>query len=74
MENFENWSIWKQKNKTGADCRLRISRRNNIVELQVENSGLEIRNVTTIPMDVSNIYFYLTGDQCVLTDIHINKE
>ncbi len=73
-EKFENWSIWKQKNKSGIDCKLKISRNDNTIALIVENSGLETRNKTTIPSDVSNIYFYLTGDQCALTDIRIIKE
>lgn len=44
---------------------------NNIIEVLVEDSGLEIRNITTIPADASNIYFYLTGDQCAITNIRI---
>lgn len=72
-EAFENWSAWKQKNKAGVNCSLQISRKGNVIKLQVENSGLEIRNITTMPTDVSNVYFYLSGDQCALTNIRINK-
>ncbi len=72
-DNFENWSIWKQKNKSGVDCKMTISRKDNTIELKTENSGLEIKNVTTIPEGVSKVYFYITGDQCALTDIHINR-
>lgn len=71
---FGNWSVWKQNNKEGVDCKLSISRKDNIIEVLVENSGLETNNKTTLPDDVSNIYFYLTGDQCALTNIHINKK
>lgn len=70
-DDFENWSIWKQNNKAGVDCNLSISRKNNKIEVLVEDSGLEIWNITTIPADASNIYFYLTGDQCAITNIRI---
>ena len=72
-EGFDNWSIWKQRNKTGVTCKLTISQKDNEIEIQVENSGLETKNKTTLPAGASNIYVYLTGDQCALTDIHINK-
>ncbi len=72
-DEFENWSIWKQKNKAGVDCKVSIRRKGNTIELQAENSGMEIMNTTTIPEGISKVYFYITGDQCALTDIHINK-
>ncbi len=68
-EEFENWSVWKKKNKSGVDCKLSIARKGDKLELLVENGGLETRSLTPIPMDASNIYWYLTGDQCALTDI-----
>ena len=74
VEGFDNWSIWKQKNKGGVKCELAISRCDDEICVQVGNSGLEIKNKTKVPENASNIYIYLTGDQCALTDIRIIKE
>jgi len=73
-EAFENWNLWKQKNKAGTDCRLSMSRTGNTIDLQAENSGLITVNQTILPEDISKIYFYFTGDQCAITEININKE
>ena len=73
-EEFDNWSIWKQKNKAGVYCKLAIVREGNSIELQVENCGLQIKNTTTIPEAITDVYFYLTGDQCALTDIRIDND
>ena len=73
-DSFGNWGIWKQKNKDGVDCKLTISRQGNIIDLHTENGGFETQNRTVLPEDVAKIYVYLTGDQCALTDIHINRK
>lgn len=73
-ETFGNWSAWKQRNKAGTYCTLSISHIENTINLKVENCGLIIENQTTIPENISKIYFCLTGDQCAITEININKQ
>lgn len=73
-ENFENWSVWKQKNKSGVDCRLSLSHKGDVVNLQVENSGLLTVNQTRLQKQVDKVYCYFTGDQCAITDIQINRK
>ncbi len=72
-DDFTNWSTWKQKNKAGTDCRLLIKYTDNVIDLQVENSGLIIENQTVLPEEVTKVYYYFTGDQCAVTEIFINK-
>ncbi len=72
-EDFENWSLWKQKNKAGVGCRLKISRKGNVVNLLAENGGLTTINQTKLPNSADKIYCCITGDQCAITDIHIKK-
>lgn len=71
-DSFENWSVWKQKNKNGVDCSLTISRKGNIIDFRIEDSGLIIENRSIIPKDVNNVYYYFTGDMCALTNIQVN--
>lgn len=71
-EKFENWSIWKQRNKAGVDCKLSLSHKGDIVNLQVENSGLTTVNQTKLLESTEKVYCYFTGDQCAITDIHVN--
>ncbi len=73
-ESFDNWSIWKQKNKAGIDCKLVLSHQGDIVDLQVENGGLTTVNQTKLPERAEKVYCYFTGDQCAITDIHIKKD
>lgn len=70
-ETFENWSVWKQKNREGVECKVLISHQGNNVNLQIENSGLLTVNQTRLPENVEKVYWYFTGDQCAITDIRI---
>jgi len=72
-ENFENWSIWKQRNKSGVYCRLSVKHKNDLINLEVEDSGLTTLNQTKLTENVKKLYCYFTGDQCAITDIRIEK-
>lgn len=72
-DSFDNWSIWKQKNKAGVNCRLVISRKEEGLYLLVEDSGLTTVNQTKLAKNIDNIYCYFTGDQCAITDVRIEK-
>lgn len=73
-EEFENWSIWKQKNKAGIYCSISVMRTGNTIVIQAENSGLVTSNSTIFPEDILNVYLYFSGDQCALTEITMNSE
>lgn len=70
-EIFENWNVWKSKNKTGVDCKVSLSLLNDKVILKMENSGLQVVNQTKLPENLGKVYFYITGDQCAITQIKI---
>lgn len=72
-EHFENWNTWKQHNKDGVSCSLKVQREGNKVLMRVENSGVTTINHTTLPKDVEKVAFFLTGDQCAITDIRIKQ-
>ncbi len=71
--NFPGWNIWKEKNKEGMDCTVRIRREGNRVMMETENLGIAVDSVTTVKDDVRNMYIALTGDQCALTEIRIDQ-
>ncbi|MCR4617115.1 MAG: HD-GYP domain-containing protein [Lachnospiraceae bacterium] len=70
-EKFENWNEWKKKQKEGVDCSIEIKRKGNTIYFEGTNTGIDIKNTTTILENVDNIYFAITGDQCVISNIQI---
>ena len=73
-ESFEDWNIWKEKNKQGLDCTVTIRREQNRIIMETENLGIYIQSITTIHDSVKTLYVALTGDQCAITDIHISRD
>ena len=72
-ESFKGWDHWKEVTKQGFDCSVVIRWSGNKVTTMTKNSGIEIKNVTTIKDNIKKIYVSLTGDQVALTDIRIRK-
>ena len=74
-DGFEGWDAWKQKNKEGFDCIVRIIRRENKITISTKNFGLSVTSVTILPEEMMNedtpVFAALTGDQCALTNIRI---
>ncbi|MCR4890982.1 MAG: HD domain-containing protein [Lachnospiraceae bacterium] len=73
-ENFEGWDAWKKKNKQGLDCRVKLRQDRNRVRIETENLGIAIESVTTILDKRRDYYIAITGDQCAITDIHVEQE
>ncbi|HAG70493.1 MAG TPA: histidine kinase [Lachnospiraceae bacterium] len=74
LDSFEGWETWKEKNRQGIDCTVKIKRENNRITITTENLGIAIKSVTTIHDDVKDIYAAITGDQCAITDVHVIRE
>lgn len=72
-DDFSGWDDWKEQNKNGMDCKVHLKRKGNSVTMVTSNGGIEIRSTTTIKVDVPEILISITGDQCALTNIRINK-
>ena len=70
---FAGWNVWKDENKKGLDCVVKIKRKENVITMQTENLGIAISSVTTILDDVKDVYVSLTGDQCTITNIHVSQ-
>ena len=71
--SFPGWNAWKDANKQGMDCTVTIRREGNRVTMETENLGIAVDSLTTIKDTVSTVYVALTGDQCALTDIRIQR-
>ena len=69
--DFPGWNVWKETNKNGMDCTVKIRRDGSRVTMETCNLGIAIYTATTILDHVSEIYVALTGDQCALTNIRI---
>ena len=70
---FNGWEEWKRFNKEGYDCTVSLERDNRKIVFMTSNGGISIRNTTVINTDVKDIYVALTGDQCALTNIRIER-
>ena len=71
---FAGWNAWKDENKKGLDCVVKIKRNGNVITMQTENLGIAISSVTTILDEVmKDVYVALTGDQCAITNIHVSR-
>lgn len=69
--DFAGWETWKEINKKGMDCLVKLRRKKNIITMETENAGIRIQNQTTIKEPVEAVYVALTGDKCALTDIRM---
>ena len=76
-DGFESWDAWKQKNKEGFDCSVRIRREENKITVSTKNCGLSVTSVTIIPEEMMKedtpVFVALTGDQCAITNIRIEE-
>ena len=57
----------------GYDCTVTFERNDRKIVTRTINNGISIKNISTINTDVKTIYVSLTGDQCALTNIRIEK-
>ena len=71
--SFGGWNAWKDKNRKGLDCAVTIKREDNVITMLTENLGIAVHSVTTIRDDVKDVYVALTGDQCAITNIRVNR-
>ncbi len=70
-EEFHGWEEWKERNKNGLECEVRIKKKENHVVIKTTNLGIELENTVTILGETDKIYVALTGDQIALTDIRV---
>jgi len=70
-EAFEGWNKWKEVNKNGMDCSITLKKEGSIITVTTENAGISICTRSHLKEDCEKVYFALTGDQCVLTNIRI---
>ncbi|MBR4627419.1 MAG: hypothetical protein IKO47_06955 [Ruminococcus sp.] len=72
-KDFEGWKSWLEQNKQGIDCTVTLKREANKIIMQTENLGIVINSATTILDGADEVYIALTGDQCAITNIRINR-
>ncbi len=70
-DDFPGWDEWKEINKAGMECTVRLERKGNRIVTTTENLGVFIENTTVIKEMPEKVYVALTGDRCALTDIRI---
>ena len=73
-EFFQNWDVWKRRNKEGIDITVTFIRQGNKVVVITESLGVCLKNTTTVLTGKEEIYAALTGDQCALTNIRIVRQ
>ncbi len=72
-DDFEGWDAWKKANKEGLDYVISIKKNDNLITVATQNAGLHIKNTTNFASIPEKIYVALTGDQCAITNIRINR-
>ena len=72
--DFRGWNEWKDRFRQGLDCVVSIRREDNRITAYTENLGVVIRCDTTVYDGTEDIYAALTGDQCAITDIHVESQ
>ena len=70
---FDGWEAWKEFNKEGYDCCVTLERNDRTIVFRTSNAGISIKNTTKINTDAKKIYVSMTGDQCALTNIKIER-
>ncbi|MCR5650081.1 MAG: diguanylate cyclase [Lachnospiraceae bacterium] len=71
--DFDGWDAWMEKNRSGFECEILISRRGNRITMTTVNMGISIQETITIKDPEDKVYVALTGDQCALTDIRTEE-
>ncbi|MCR5302370.1 MAG: HD-GYP domain-containing protein [Lachnospiraceae bacterium] len=71
--DFEGWDVWKEKNKAGIDVTANFITSNGVVAMSTDNLGISVRNTTIVAGEPKKLYMALTGDQCAITNIRINR-
>ena len=72
--DFEGWDKWKEICKQGFDCTVTFRVQDNKITTTTSNLGIDIRNTTTILDPAGEVYVALTGDQCAITNIRIERQ
>ena len=72
LDGFEDWDIWKAKNREGFDCTINVHRQGNLITVYTVDNFVELKNTINITDEnVHDLYLALTGDQVALTNIRI---
>ncbi len=71
---FESWDAWKEKNKQGFDCVVKIQKEKNTIRITTENAGIAIDSVTALHDTTKDLFIAITGDQCAITNIHVSRD
>ena len=73
-DTFEGWDSWKDSNRNGMDCVVHIKRDGKVIILSTENCGIFLKCTTRLKNENEKVYISITGDQCAITNIRINKD
>ncbi len=71
---FPGWNEWKAAFKKGLDCEVSVRREANQITVTTENLGVAIKCITSIHDETEDVFVALTGDECTITDIHIESK
>ncbi|MCR5008277.1 MAG: HD domain-containing protein [Oribacterium sp.] len=68
---FAGWNQWKDSNRKGLDYVVNFTEKGSRVEMDSDNLGILIQNITDIKEPGKRVYAAITGDKVALTDIRI---
>ncbi|MBR5115900.1 MAG: hypothetical protein IK096_02430, partial [Lachnospiraceae bacterium] len=71
--DFEGWNVWKDRNKEGYECTVRVQKKDDTITIRTENQGIAISSSSKIRDMSHGINLALTGDQVAITDIRVTR-
>lgn len=73
-DEFITWLDWLGKNKEGVECKLTAYRKDDMVIIEQENSGVKVISHTIIPYsNTLPVFISLSGELCAITNIRISR-
>ena len=73
-DDFKGWDVWKESLKKGLDFVIYIKRKGNKIFLYTETEGISIESYTVPNEGFKDVFMSITGDQCTLTNIRIERK
>ena len=71
---WKSWKNWMTANKEGTACTVTAVRYEQYVMIRMENAGIVVSTITTLPKGTRDVYFALSGEKCIMTQFKLTRE
>lgn len=71
---WKSWKSWLAANKEGTACTVTAVRFGKYVMIRMENTGIVVSTITTLPEEAEDVYFALSGERCMMSRFKVIRE